>query len=158
MDRIGSRDGLIIAEGGDPPRVTVAAGTPMSILGKGLSPSAVLASLVSSYIGRWRVSRIIDPDLDVVTQRYPDWSVIVEFPRLTVKEVMKAALSQDLLPAGITRFLVPERVLRLDADLRLLRSPGSLETKQEKLDALIQARSRAGRVRRYEETVVILDD
>jgi hypothetical protein len=84
--------------------------------------------------------------------------VIVEFPRLEVKEVMKAALTRDLLPAGVTRFLVPERVLRLDAELALLRAGSSLESKQLALDALILARARAGRVRRYEETVVILDD
>jgi hypothetical protein len=71
---------------------------------------------------------------------------------------MKAALTQDLLPAGVTRFLVPERVLRLDADLALLRSASTLDTKQKALETLIQARSHAGRVRRYEETVVILDD
>jgi L-serine kinase (ATP) / ParB family transcriptional regulator, heme-responsive regulator len=158
MDRIASREGLILAHGGDPPRVTPAAGTPMSALGEGVSSNAVLSTLVSGYIGRWRVSRIIDPDPDVVAQRFPDWSVIIEFPPLEVKEVMKAALGQDLLPAGVTRFLVPERVLRLDADLRLLRSPGSLTSKQEALETLIRARSEAGRVRRYEETVVILDD
>ncbi|HEX9762395.1 MAG TPA: ParB N-terminal domain-containing protein [Acidimicrobiia bacterium] len=158
MDRIASRQGLILAHGGDPPRVTPAAGTPMSAFGEGLSPNAVLATLVSGYIGRWRVSRIIDPDPDVVTTRFPDWALIVEFPPLKVSEVMKAAIGQDLLPAGVTRFLVPERVLRLNADLRLLRSPGSLDAKQEALDLLIQARSQAGRVRRYEETVVILDD
>jgi hypothetical protein len=158
MDRIASRRGLILAHGGDPPRVTPAAGTPMSALGEGLSPNSVLSTLVSGYIGRWRVSRIIDPDPDVVTTRFPDWSVIVEFPRLEVKEVMKAAIGHDLLPAGVTRFLVPERVLRLNADLSLLRSPGSLDAKQEALEGMILARSRAGRVRRYEEAVVVLDD
>jgi hypothetical protein len=158
MDRIASRKGLILGEGGDAPRVTVAASTPMSVLGEGQSANASLSTLVGAYIGRWRVSRIIEPDPDVVTQRFPDWSAIVEFPRLRVKDVMKAALGDDRLPAGIIRFLVKERVLRLDADLRMLRSRGTLESKQESLDNLIQGRSRAGRVRRYEESVVILDD
>ena len=148
----------MMAHGGEAPRVTPAAGVPMSVYGTGLSPNTVLSTLVSGYIGRWRVSRIIDPEPDVVTTRFPDWSVIVEFPRLEIREVMKAALGQDLLPAGVTRFLIPERVLRLNADLGLLRSQGDLSAKQEALDALIQARSRAGRVRRYEETVVVLDD
>jgi hypothetical protein len=158
MDRIASRPGILLAHGGDPPRVSPAAGPPMSAFGEGLSPNALLSTLVEGYIGRWRVSRIIDPDPDVVTSRFPDWAVIVEFPTLDVRQVMKAALTQDLLPAGVTRFLVPERVLRLDADLALLRSATALEAKQEALESLIQARSRAGRVRRYEETVVILDD
>jgi hypothetical protein len=158
IDRIAARPGIMLTHGGDPPRVSPAAGPPMAAMGEGLSPNALLSALVGGYIGRWRVSRIIDPDPDVVTSRFPDWAVIVEFPRLDINQVMKAALTQDLLPAGVTRFLVPERVLRLDADLALLRSASTLDTKQKALETLIQARSHAGRVRRYEETVVILDD
>jgi hypothetical protein len=71
---------------------------------------------------------------------------------------MKAAVTEDLLPAGITRFLVHERALRLNVGLDLLSSSESLETKQQRLEELIEQRARNGRVRRYEETVFILDD
>ncbi len=140
------------------PKVTPAEGQPVSVMGKGISVNATLKSLVGAYVGRWTVSRIIDPSVDVVSWRFPDWSVIVEFPCMIVDQVLKAALGDDLLPAGVTRFLIPERVLRLNIDLSILEGTGDLARRQEALDGLIQARSRAGRVRRYEETVVILDD
>ncbi len=128
------------------------------VLGVGVSPNATLSSLVASYIGTWRVNRVPDPGVDPVTWSFPDWSAVVQFPILTLDDVMKAAISDDLLPAGITRFLVHERALHLNVSLDLLRGNGSLADKQEALDELIAQRTRDGRVRRYEETVFILDE
>ena len=71
---------------------------------------------------------------------------------------MKAAVGDDLLPAGITRFLVPERALRLNLELELLSSPLPVEEKQQALESMLAVRAQSGRIRRYEETVVILDD
>lgn len=156
--QIGSHPEIILSEAGGTPRVTTADGTVVSVLGNGMSPNATMSALVASYIGRWTASRIIDPSPDTVAWRFPDWSVVVEFPPVEIEEVIKAALGGDLLPAGVTRFLVPERVLRLNAELGLLDNSGSLTLRQAALDALIQMRSRAGRIRRYEETVIVLDD
>lgn len=158
LERLGANQDLLLGPAGTAPRVTVAGGPSVSVLGRAMSPNSTLSVLVDSYLGRWTVSRIIDPAPDVVSRRFPDWSVVVEFPTMKVDQVMKAALGGDLLPAGITRFLIPERVLRLNVGLDLLADSGSLAGKQEALDGLIQARSRAGRVRRYEETVIVLDD
>lgn len=157
MDRITAQDGLLLSTTEGTPRVTTMNGTRLSVLGADLSPNATMSALVGSYIGIWTTSRIIDPRPEWVAMRFPDWSVVVEFPRLEMKEVIKAALGQDLLPAGVTRFLVPERVLRLNADVTLLEQ-GDAESKQHALETLVETRSRAGRVRRYEETVVVLDD
>jgi hypothetical protein len=71
---------------------------------------------------------------------------------------MKAAVSEDLLPAGVTRFLVSERALRLNMPIDLLAVDNGIEAKQVALDELIEERAREGRVRRYEETVFILDE
>ncbi len=71
---------------------------------------------------------------------------------------MKAAISEDLLPAGITRFLVDERALRLNVPIGLLEASESIQAKQDALDDMISARARDGRVRRYEETIFILDE
>ncbi len=158
MDQIASHPELTLSDAPGTPRVTTADRTVVSVLGNGLSPNATMSMLVRSYIGRWTASRIVDPSPDTVSWRFPDWSVVIEFPPLDSHQVLEAALGGDLLPAGVTRFLVPERVLRLNADLDLLRGPGGLASRQEALDGLIHARSRAGRVRRYEETVVVLDD
>lgn len=153
IDRIIAVPGLQTSETGGAPRVTVKEGPSVSVTGADMSDNATMSALVDSYIGRCETSRIIDPQVSTVTRRFPDWSVIVEFPRVGVADVVEAALREDLLPAGVTRFLIPERVLRLHAPLPILESGD-----QAALDNLIDERSVSGRVRRYEETVVILDD
>jgi hypothetical protein len=116
-----------------------------------------LSRLVSTYIGRWTVNRVIDPGADEIARQFPDWGALIEFPALTIPDVTEAALGADLLPAGITRFVVPDRALRLNYGLDELRA-GELEAKQRRLDEMIQERARLGRVRRYAEPVIILDD
>lgn len=140
------------------PRVSTLDGGTGTVTGDGISSFAVLAALVNSYIGRWRVNRVIESDLDTVPLRFPDWTTIVEFPRLTIGDVMKAALGEDRLPAGVTRFVVPDRALRVNTRLSLLRLPGSQAEKQEQLERLLEERAQAGRIRRYPQSVVIYDE
>ena len=158
LQQIEATEDLVLTEGPGTPRLRLAGGGIQSVQGTGVSPNAALTALVHSYVGRRTVNRITDPADESVPWRFPDWAAIIEFPTLSVEDVMKAAVGDDLLPAGITRFLVPERALRLNLDLALLQSPGTVEEKQESLDEMLSLRARAGRIRRYEETVVILDD
>ena len=155
---VSSRPELMLSEDQGTPRLHIAEQGTRSVLGTGASVNATLSALVASYVGRWTVSRITEVTPDVIAWRFPDWSVVVEFPTLTVEDVIKAAVGQDLLPAGVTRFLVPERALRLNVDLSLLGGDGTTDQKQEALDSMLAARARAGRIRRYEETIVIFDD
>jgi hypothetical protein len=104
------------------------------------------------------VGRLADADAGVAASLFEDWAALVELPILTVEDVMRAALGDDLLPPGITRFLIPGRALRLNFDLSILEEKVDMAEKQRRLDALIERRSREGRVRRYDETVFIYDD
>ncbi len=149
---------LMLTEGAGTPGIHVNGSESRLVLGEGLSANATLTTLVGSYIGKWQVSRVADPSLDPVMWSFPDWSVVVEFPTLTLEDVMKAAVSDDLLPAGITRFLVNERALRLNVPIALLASDEHFEAKQQALDDMLAKRAREGRIRRYEETVFILDE
>ena len=158
LQGIEESEDLALSEGTGTPTLHLASGESVSVSSAGVSLNAMLAALVESYVGRRSVSRITDPADDSVPWRFPDWAAVVEFPALTIEDVLKAAVGNDLLPAGITRFLVAERALRLNVGLDLLRGTGTVEEKQDQLDALLSHRARAGRIRRYEETVVILDD
>ena len=155
---VSEKPNLILTEEAGTPGIHVNGQQSRLVLGEGVSANATLAALVDSYIGKWRVSRVADPSLDPVAWSFPDWSVVVEFPILTLDDVMKAAVSHDLLPAGITRFLVNERALRLNVSIDLLASEEGIESKQEMLEEILAERAREGRVRRYEETVFILDE
>ena len=149
---------LELAEDQWTPRLRMVDGSVHSVVGKDVSLNAALAALVDSYVGLRSVSRITDPNDNSVPWRFPNWVAVIEYPTLTVEDVMKAAVEVDLLPAGITRFLVPERALRLNLDLDLLTAPDDIADKQAALESLLSNRARSGRIRRYEETVVILDD
>lgn len=124
----------------------------------GVSVNQTLSALVSTYNGRWQVTRTFDPHREHVAANYPGWAAVVEFPTVTVEDVMEAAVGADLLPAGITRFLVPERALRLNIPLDLLEPGRKTAAVQQSLDRILEERASDGRIRRYEGPVYILDD
>jgi L-serine kinase (ATP) / ParB family transcriptional regulator, heme-responsive regulator len=155
---VGERPDLILSEDEGTPGIHLKEGGSRLVLGEGVSANATLSSMVGSYVGKWRVSRVADPGIEAVNWSFPDWSAVVEFPTLSLDDVMKAAITDDLLPAGVTRFLVDERALLLNAPLELLAGNQSIEAKQDALDELIADRAQDGRVRRYEETVYIFDE
>jgi hypothetical protein len=153
------RDDVIeVTPDGEAPLVATKSGERWSVVPTGVSPNRALSALVAVYMGKSRVNRVIDPAPEAVEWRFPKWSAIVEFPALTIDDVVRAALGSDLLPAGITRFVVPDRALRLNFPIDELRSPGGTGDKQAVLDAAIAERAGQGRIRRYQEPVVILDD
>jgi len=155
---IGESPGLTLTDQKGAPRVRVSEGPTKRVTGVDLRPNATLSALVAGYVGKWTITRTTDPRRKQVTRSFPDWAAIVEFPTLTISDVMGAAVGEDLVPAGITRFLVPERALRLNAPLSLLASDQTEAEKQSALDELLEQRARDGRVRRYDEPVFILDD
>lgn len=158
VGRIGADRELTLSEETGTPCLHLVDGTHRLVAGVGISANATLSALVSGYVGQWTVTRVIDASPDHASATFPDWAAVAEFPILSVDDVMKAAIGEDLLPAGITRFLVPDRALRLNAPLGLLRSELSVDAKQEALDAMLEERASEGRVRRYEEPVFVLDD
>lgn len=154
LDEIGSRLVLDAADG--TPRISTRDGTSLTVTGTG-SRFAVLSSLVASYVGRWPVSRAVTGDLPEVPRLYPDWAVLVEHPVFDVEDVMEAALSDERLPAGVTRFVVPDRALRVNVDLAVL-AGGPVEQRQEELDRLVAHLISDGRVRHYADAVTIFDE
>lgn len=88
----------------------------------------------------------------------PDQGALVVYPRFTVDDVLEAAASGRLLPAGVTRFVIPGRALRLDYPLDMLHFAEPVTLKQRRLDDFVDMRFRAGAVRRYDEAVILLDE
>lgn len=157
-EAIGANPDLMLSREPGTPALHLRTGSDHLVTGSGISPNATLTAVVSGYVGRWTITRSVEAAADVVAATFPDWAAVVEFPILTLDDVMKAAIGDDLLPAGITRFLVPERALRLNAPLELLQTPRTAAEKQRALDELLEQRATEGRIRRYEEPVFVLDD
>jgi hypothetical protein len=140
------------------PRINVSGNGWRTVQPVGMSSNAALNALVNCYHGRLTVTRVTDASAPAVTRNQGEWIAIVEFPSLTIDDVMIAATRKDFVPAGITRFVVPERALRLNIPLEFLKEADTTDSKQRRLDEILAKRAREGRVRRYAEPVIILDD
>ncbi len=117
-----------------------------------------LTKLVQAY-GTWgNVERTLSQDLEEMQALYSDVVALVEFPRLRLETVLDVARRGQRLPAGITRFVVPGRILRLNAPLALLAGAEPLAQKREWLDQFLRHKLDQRGVRRYEEPVVLLDE
>jgi hypothetical protein len=84
---------------------------------------------------------------------------IVVFPHYEPAEILVAARDGVHLPPGITRHIIRGRAMRLNYPLDALQDNGdSLEVKNLQLQAWIQERSAAKRVRYYAEPTFLFDE
>jgi hypothetical protein len=117
-----------------------------------------LNQVTKTYIDTSHLTRTLTTDMVTLREEYPDLTALVVFPQYTVEQVLQIARNDQLLPSGITRFIIPGRVLRINADLDYLKSEKSLAEKNEWLNQLIAAKLDRGSVRYYQEPVYLLDE
>lgn len=124
----------------------------------GYSALAVLNRVVEAY-GEWgNIERTLHGDLGTLTQQYRDLAGLVILPQFSVKSILDLAVQGRTIPAGITRFVIPGRILRLNAPLAKLCADEPPAVKQQWLDALVREKIAYRQVRYYEEPVVLLDE
>ena len=117
-----------------------------------------LNQMVEAY-SRWgQVERTLTTDVDMLAQQYPDFAGLVVFPQFTPQMILDLAAQGRTVPAGITRFVIPGRILRLNAPLEMLSSDEPLAVKRSWLNNLVRERLSYRQVRYYEEPVVLLDE
>ncbi len=125
---------------------------------QGLNRFDAVAAFADAYIGAATVSRNLERGVRNLATWYPDMTALIEYPQFTVEQVLLAAGSGRLLPAGVTRFLIPGRVLRLDIPLEMLASEQSLAEKNRWLREYLSEKERKGKIRYYREPVYLLDE
>lgn len=114
--------------------------------------------LVDTY-GEWGdVERTLEHRMESLKAMYPTIAGLFVFPSYTAEMVMQVVMHGKHLPAGLTRFVIPGRILRLNAPLENLRSDESLVAKQDWLDQFIERKLGGRSVRYYEEPVMLLDE
>lgn len=118
----------------------------------------VMNDLVSEY-GNWGdVERTLERNLQTLNTMYADMVALVVFPAFSPDMVLRIAAQERLLPAGITRFVIPGRILRLNAPLKEIISDKPLSVKAKWLDDFVGEKLSERQVRYYEEPVMILDE
>lgn len=142
-------------------RVYLAEGKILSVSANGVDLMHridLLNTIVDSYIGRAPIERTNLQALEPVTRQYPKSSGLVVFPRFTIEEVLRLAITGQRLPAGITRFSISPRALRLNYPLTELAADKSLAEKNAILERWIQEKIASMGVRTYTEVTVLFDE
>lgn len=117
-----------------------------------------LNQLVTDYTSISHIHRTLNTDFATLETEIDSIVALVIFPQFQIEDVLIAAVKGTLLPAGITRFVIPGRVLRLHADMEVLRTHGSLLRKNIWLDRLLSDKLARRRVRYYQEPIFLLDE
>jgi hypothetical protein len=117
-----------------------------------------LHQLLDSVAGLGRSERSSEIEAEALLPVYPDLAALLIFPPFTVEEVMDAAITDLCLPAGLTRFIISPRALRINYPLEALSSEGNLAGKQAELDRWVQSRIQERRVRYYAESTFLFDE
>jgi D-3-phosphoglycerate dehydrogenase len=125
---------------------------------EGADRLAVINDLVDTY-SRWGdVERTLTTDLPRLLAQYPQMQAVAVFPQFQPEDVFDAASCGQLLPAGLTRFVIPGRILRLNADLRRLKADESFSAKRAWFSRFLADKIARSRLRFYQEPVVLLDE
>ena len=118
-----------------------------------------LRAMVDIYYSREaRMDRVNHSDIASLKEQHPHFGAVVMFPNFS-KDVLRAvAEAGDRLPSGVTRILVPRRVLGFNLRLPLLKSNLPLEEKRRWLADQIQHKVSEHEVRYYQEQTFVFDD
>lgn len=124
----------------------------------GVDPLKALNRLTEYYIENSHVARSIVSDIPVLKNKFKDLAGLVVFPKYSMERVLNLACRDQVLPAGITRFIIPGRVMHLNADLEYLKSDEPLDKKNIWLDQMVLEKMANEKVRYYEEPIYLLDE
>jgi hypothetical protein len=105
-----------------------------------------------------RLDRTHLDGLDVLADLHPDLAGLIVFPCYEFDEIVKLVEGGQMIPAGITRFLISPRALRVNYNISDLRSSQALVEKNEILTKWTQERVSQKGVRVYRETTVMFDE
>ncbi len=118
----------------------------------------LLNQVVAAYEGRGEMYRVAYTDLERLLGEHGRFTALVVFPRFRPDEIRRLALSGSKLPMGITRHIIPGRVLRINIPLGVLERDEPLESKNTWLDHWMEEKMIERHVRFYQEPVFLFDE
>ena len=117
-----------------------------------------LHEIVNTYKARAYVDRTNQVVIDSFKAIYPDLTALIVFPRFEITEALELAGHGWVVPAGITRFTVNPRALRVNYPLHELASGKTIKEKEAYLQDWLRECIRAKRVRHYPEATFLFDE
>lgn len=113
--------------------------------------------LVASYTDWGNVERTLLTDLPRLTEQFSQLTAVAIFPQFAPQTVFDVASNGGFVPAGLTRFVIPGRILRLNMDIDRLKENNTLSAKRAWFKKYLADRLVSSRLRYYQEPVVLLD-
>jgi hypothetical protein len=120
------------------------------------------AGIVPAVRALWALRKAY-PEGGVVRRVDPGRSIdpapreaVIFYRRFTPAELVEVVSEGEVLPAGVTRFVVEERVLNVRYPLELLQK-GELAARNAELREFVRRSWQAGRVRYYAEPVILFE-
>jgi hypothetical protein len=133
-------------------------GLTLAEVAEGASRLTVMNAIVDTYNAWGSVERTLLTDVDGLLAQFPRLVAVAVFPQFAPADVFDAAARGELLPAGLTRFVIPGRILRLNADLERLKRDEPLAEKRAWFNDFLGGKLSRSRLRYYQEPVVLLDE
>jgi hypothetical protein len=118
----------------------------------------LLNDLVGTYKGRADVYRASNDDFAKQSASYSDITALVVFPSFRPSDLVALVRRGEMLPSGITRHIIPERALRINIPLSVLKEDRSLAEKEAWLDQWWRDRLTLNAVRFYAESTFLFDE
>lgn len=118
----------------------------------------LLNKVVATYEGRGEMYRVAHTDLERLLAEHGRLTALVVFPRFRPEEIRRVALDGTKLPMGITRHIIPGRVLHINIPLAILERDQPLEMKNAWLDNWMKEKMIERHVRYYQEPVFLFDE
>ncbi|GAB4578224.1 MAG: bifunctional transcriptional regulator/O-phospho-L-serine synthase SbnI [Anaerolineales bacterium] len=116
-------------------------------------------AIMNSYIHRARMDRTAHRTVEPLLKIYPTLSGLVFTPKMPIAHLITLVSQGELVPAGVTRFTISPRALRVNFPLDILENPNlSLEEKNDALEEFVQKRFEKKGVRYYAEETVLYDE
>lgn len=121
-----------------------------------LQEARLLEQIFRCYVQRAAVHRL-PHDAPIHPASLPAGSIAVLFPRYSKRDLLMLTQVGGILPAGITRHVIPGRVLRLNVPLAPLRTE-TLAAQETWFSAWVAERIATGHARLYNEPTWLFDE
>lgn len=129
-------------------------------LSKELEPMLSELSKLNRFYGSKYSYMRIDSDTDItdISSLSSDEGLLVIFPDFSKGDIAAISKLKQKLPAGISRHLIPNRVLHIKILIYALKSGENLEKRNEELQKYIQYKIDTKKVRLYREPILVFDE
>jgi hypothetical protein len=118
-----------------------------------------LYQLIALYNGRSEICYLDSENHFLsVFEHFKNSSAINLIPRFDKKEILDLVQKNILLPFGVTRFIVPHRVLGLEVSCSVLSAKPPLSEKNLFLKELLAYRIRTKKAKFYQESVTLFNE